>query len=974
MDEIRKLGMNIKSKFLQIFNRIKSVPGLIATKFPAATRLIITLGKSFSVFFLFIVVIFLYSTWHSGQVLWMARHEHLSNLNYSLTDYRNLWDELSGKTSPDPSSPAVTAGPLIEHVNTRHILFDFSKDYLYLDFSISISKDSKFAKNIVQGIYYDVNENILGPYFGKITWGDQETIFQFEAITWDVDSKNNELVIHLRQKFPYTNNFHFIQVDLSAKPNPDNDVFTIRLADGFRLTQIEPFPNQATPTDIEILGSDRQRLESVSFHVVGNAAIISIAGDNEWRPLISKFINSFDSFKNIPFIGIVYRIYYVFPLLVFLFWARQNKQMKVTEHMLAVTQILLIFYFCIVLFNEINGYSVGSVDSLLDFPAWLLPVLFWNTEFWRLLPYPAILGFSLSVYRLTPIFLGIIVSTILLGRTGGFAIPNLQILKRLKLYWHWFAITFLTIPLIFGIARASFAGFVSAGDLVLIIMWSISVILFFCVFGICYLLERKPNWDTPLLFVFIVSYGFVSDIFLFGNIGDNISTTIHNVILYPVSRLWDKVSLYVYLFLFVYALLSMVIFAISETNWKINSVLHRHLKLRLIISSLLTILFVVMYSFGFSFSGDIQNRPYPDLAGDLAITLINSIPYVWSFLILIYLSLLGSNTSRIEGEIRLMGILASSAVILAPPSGSMPIKFILGAFFLFYISRRPEHWWLEAENSHHKYFDNPDTWIDRAVNFIQIEKAFKEFRKKHYEKLVDNSVNARKYEKDILTRKKEVQTLLAGEFDGKAPRDIIFSFGPYQSAFENAWYGAKWSVLFAIPWMILFFPDLVSSWGVPYGSLGDTLWNVVSNSLQMVFEWAVYGFLFGYFYCYWRGNNGLTKAFWFFGALITPYFVTTGLEILGNISQIGFGISSWASILFWPLELLLHCLLLGVVAFEYLPLRKHQHDFQTLLDINGMANLGISISSIVLTFASAIIGFLTTQTVELLKYSLFGGK
>ena len=78
------------------------------------------------------------------------------------------------------------------------------------------------------------------------------------------------------------------------------------------------------------------------------------------------------------------------------------------------------------------------------------------------------------------------------------------------------------------------------------------------------------------------------------------------------------------------------------------------------------------------------------------------------------------------------------------------------------------------------------------------------------------------------------------------------------------------------------------------------------------------------------------------------------------------GGESWRAFLFLALQTLLHCMLLGMLAFDYLTLHREGRGWQALFDLYGLPLFGISISSIVLAVGGLLTTLLTSQGAALL--------
>ena len=81
-------------------------------------------------------------------------------------------------------------------------------------------------------------------------------------------------------------------------------------------------------------------------------------------------------------------------------------------------------------------------------------------------------------------------------------------------------------------------------------------------------------------------------------------------------------------------------------------------------------------------------------------------------------------------------------------------------------------------------------------------------------------------------------------------------------------------------------------------------------------------------------------------------------RVLASIVVMGFG------------EILVHCMLLGLVAFDYWTLRQEKRDWQALFEVHSLTSLGISVSTILAAIGTAIVALMTSQTTSLISASL----
>jgi len=197
--------MNKSSRLQKYFDqlrvRIKQVYSKALVAFPRLKAL----GWILGVIVLFILMIELNTIWYSGRGFWSAIHEPVANLNFNWADYQAEWKSYSDQQDENllPTPDQSSQDPLPE-INERGILADFSKDHLRLDLTLSMSKDSEFAKSMVDGLYiFSDNDEFLQTCFGQITVGGQDMRFQYDSVSWEINEQAGEFIVHLQQDFPY---------------------------------------------------------------------------------------------------------------------------------------------------------------------------------------------------------------------------------------------------------------------------------------------------------------------------------------------------------------------------------------------------------------------------------------------------------------------------------------------------------------------------------------------------------------------------------------------------------------------------------------------------------------------------------------------------------------------------------------------------------------------------------------------------
>lgn len=355
---------------------------------------------------------------------------------------------------------------------------------------------------------------------------------------------------------------------------------------------------------------------------------------------------------------------------------------------------------------------------------------------------------------------------------------------------------------------------------------------------------------------------------------------------------------------------------------------------------------------------------------NLAIYLDNFVPLVWLMGVVWLLYYGGRQSSQLSAPIRLAAILVISSVLFSPTSQWLyiPVRFLVGWLLLNSSIRLSGYWdkpkpveaWDKPQSLYEMALSNRPVWLEKIATIRAADSALRDYRKELVGQLTKGELTtsqfghlyqARQSELDTYQRETRVQSYLL--------KDVALVFGPYPTAWQNAWHGAKFGLLLGLPWIVLFLKDFLgASVYPPY----HPLLNYAQTILIVTLRWVLVGFALGYFYPYLRGKNGLQKGFGLFLVVVLP---SLPLAAIYNENA-----ADWQALLLWALEMFTHCMLLGLIAFDYWTLRQEKRDWQALFDVHGFTYLGVSVSTILAAIATAIVTLLTTQTTSLISASL----
>lgn len=333
---------------------------------------------------------------------------------------------------------------------------------------------------------------------------------------------------------------------------------------------------------------------------------------------------------------------------------------------------------------------------------------------------------------------------------------------------------------------------------------------------------------------------------------------------------------------------------------------------------------------------------------------------VWFFGIIVVLYRKGHNSLEIAPVVRFLGLLGIATVLYSPRITWLyiPVTFLLGWSTLeWFLVRKQERSPLTRP------YDGKQLprLIATVIDLGAAMHAVRGHRRKQLAAMLKGEVDFETYEREREARIAKLASLRQqATLEGRNAEDLVLSFGPYDTAWENGLHGAKWALFFAIPWLFLGSADLLRApvFPTPY-----PLWDFGDDILLLVLKWVTIGFLLGYFFPYLRGQSGLAKGFKLFLALTLP---TLPFAAILNST-----ISAWQVTFFWYLQTFIHCMLLGLFAFDNVVLRQGgEHDWRLLFEVHGLPALGLSLSTLAVAIGTAVTALITSQIPGLVGLAL----
>jgi hypothetical protein len=296
----------------------------------------------------------------------------------------------------------------------------------------------------------------------------------------------------------------------------------------------------------------------------------------------------------------------------------------------------------------------------------------------------------------------------------------------------------------------------------------------------------------------------------------------------------------------------------------------------------------------------------------------------------------------------------------------IPIEFIAGFLLL-------DKWLLPA-----RHFDKgifaaiqgklPEI-IKKVINFNDEEKTLALLKKELLTKVAKAELSHEAYDERYKAQNIIVETLkqeltVKDHFaKDHFAKNYVLAFGPTDSAWRNGKKAALYSLLFAIPWAVLFMRTVIRG---PVFEDSYLILGVCVRILFFFFRWLSYGFILGYFYPYIKGKNGFQKGLSLFITATIPTLIWTVLALPQDSEN-------WYGFGFWVLQIFVHTMLLGLVAGDYETLRKAGYRWKHLLEIHRFGELSAWASSVLIAIGAAISALIATGAsqlvIRLLKFA-----
>ena len=283
----------------------------------------------------------------------------------------------------------------------------------------------------------------------------------------------------------------------------------------------------------------------------------------------------------------------------------------------------------------------------------------------------------------------------------------------------------------------------------------------------------------------------------------------------------------------------------------------------------------------------------------------------------------------------------------------IPVTFLIGFLLL-------DRWLLPKKRFDKSLFakikGNRREIIKKVIRYNDEEKTLASLNKELLSQIAKGSTSRRECDQKYAAQSEVVETLRDElTIHGRFAKDFVLAFGPTDSAWQNGKKAALYGFGFSLPWTILALRDTIRG---PAYIESYLIFDIVVWLSFFVMSWTAYGFVFGYFFPFIPGKNGIQKAISLFFTITLPYLVWA---VLARPTDSNY----WFSFGFWTLQIFVHTMLLGLVAGDYETLRAAGYRWKHLLEIHRLGALSAWASTVVIAIGTAVGTLITTGATQL---------
>ncbi len=306
---------------------------------------------------------------------------------------------------------------------------------------------------------------------------------------------------------------------------------------------------------------------------------------------------------------------------------------------------------------------------------------------------------------------------------------------------------------------------------------------------------------------------------------------------------------------------------------------------------------------------------------------------------------------------RIAGILLALSLFYSPVARwhYIPVCFLIGFLLL-------KKWLLPGKHIDLSVLSGIENQLSRVIkkiiSFNDAEKALRLLKKELVTKIGKGELTYDGYTEKVEAQDRAVAGLKNDlTIDGHFAKELVLGLGPTDSAWENGKRASFYSLIFSLPWILLYLRNFVLA---PAPTESYLILDLLNSFISYLLTWISYGFIFGYFYPYIIGKHGIQKGLAVFLTIVIPQLVFTSLVYPVDRA-------SWQSFGFWTLQIFVHCMLLGLVAGDYEILRRAGFKFSDLLEIHKFSSLSAWASTVVVAISAAITTLISSGAAEVLS-------
>jgi hypothetical protein len=337
--------------------------------------------------------------------------------------------------------------------------------------------------------------------------------------------------------------------------------------------------------------------------------------------------------------------------------------------------------------------------------------------------------------------------------------------------------------------------------------------------------------------------------------------------------------------------------------------------------------------------------------------------WAWSVAVALALTEQAKNTLAVDELCRAGGLVVLCGALFGTQATWLfiPITFLVGWLLFDHVLVRPASDSSKIESLSKDRRGRARELIKQILDLNASERAYLAYRRKQREKFINGDIDLKAFQSGLAAVEEELETVRkATSLRGTTAKAGALGLGPEESAAGNAWHGVRWALLLATPWIIASILNVLTT---PKDQSAYPLWDLIYSVSAILIRWAACGFFFGYFFSYIRGASGIQKAVWTFLVCALAQAPHAALTITS--------MDQARALILWNLQLFIVLMLLGLVAFDYVTLRRAGYrSFSVLFELHDVPTIGASASSILVAMGVTGATFLEGSAKQLITLAL----